>query len=256
MSGYMNTDAVSVEMERMVAGSLTTRQGDTIMAFTDGVSGVAEDLCAIMAQGNSASHASLYAWIHPDTMRATMIHVQGQHTVYSQQRAYDTRAVYECMPNDLRRMGGYSSMVKAIDGMRHYDECQYAINPIVTVNPKPLQPLTEDEQILLDTLQMVIEHDTRMMLRIGDDECLYASDLLKSQRLLSILRVFDCLSDNILPLASLAYAVEHSCYGMQMLWPYMRVVAHFDDVETWGDEVNDACIMDWTTPKLRNVNYR
>ena len=251
MGGRMKTDAVSVDVERLVAGSLTTQQGDTILAFTEGASDVAESLCTIMAQGNSTSHASLDAWIHPDTMRVTMMHVQGGHNVFSKVRAYDTRVVYECTPDDLRRMGGYASMVAALDGMRHYDHRQYAMNPTVTVNKVMAQPLTADEQLLLDTLQEAIIHDSRVMLRLGDDECRHASELLKSPRLLSLLRVFDRLGDEMLPLASLAFAVEHECQGMQVLWPYMRVVAHFDDVKAWGDEAGEACLMDWTTPELR-----
>lgn len=248
----MKTDAVSVEVERLVAGSLTTQQGDTILAFTEGASDVAESLCSIMAQGNSSSHASLYAWIHPDTMRVTMMHVQGGHDVFSKVRAYDTRVVYECMPDDLRRMGGYASMVTVLDGMRHYDHRQYAMDPTVTVNKVMGQPLTADERLLLGMLQEAIIHDRRVMLRLGNDESRYASELLKSPRLLSLMRVFDHLGDDMLPLASLAFAVEHACQGMQALWPYMRVVAHFDDVKSWGDEAEEACIMDWTTPELRS----
>ena len=250
----MKTEAVSVEVERLVAGSLTTQQGDTMLAFTEGASDVAESLCSMMAQGNSTTHASLYAWIHPDTMRATIMHVQGGHNVFSKVRAYDTRVVYECQPFDLRRMGGYASMVTVLDGMRHYDHREYALDPMVRVNKVVAQPLTADEQLLFDTLQEAIIHDHRIMLRLGDDENRYASELLKSPRLLSLLRVFDHLDDDMLPLASLAFAVEHACPGMQALLPYMRVVAHFDDVKSWDDEAEGACIMDWTTPVLRKGN--
>ncbi len=248
------TCSVCVEIERLVAGSLANEQGDTILAFTEGASGVAEELCTIMEQGNSARHASLCAWIHPGTMKVTILHVQGRHTVFSQVRAYDTRVVYECTPSDLRRMGGYVSMITALDGMRHYDERQYGMSPLVNVNRVPDSPLTEDEQTLLGALIEAINNDSRVMVALGDDECRQANDLLASPRLLSILRVFSHLSDDMLPLASLAFAVEHSCPGIQVLWPYMRLVAHFDEVEQWGEEAEKACMLDWRGPHLRKTS--
>jgi hypothetical protein len=252
----MKMETVDVEMQRLVAGSLTTEQGDTILTFTEGASGVAESLCGSMAQGNSGSHASLCAWVHPDTMLATILHVQGRHTVFSPVRAYDTRAVYECTLDDLRLMGGYQSMVGALDGMRHYDRRQYGVPSHVRVSRVPALPLTDDEEMLLEALRDAIVDDYRLMVRLGDDECKYANDLLASDKLMSVLRVFDRLGDDMLPLASLAFAVEHSNAVMQVLWPYMRVVAHLDDIEQWGGEAAMACVMDWRGPHPRYDSRR
>ena len=242
---------VTVSIQHLVRGSLSCEPGDKVLSATACVSQAMEQLCAMLDEGASNSHASFFVMTPLITGMPVIAHVQGAMTVFGNGvRHYATRAVYECETDDLEKAGGYYSLLPVLDGMRHYEKVEFDAPAERKVEVDGKRELTAHERALYEYMAYSIVHDTRLFIKLNEDECWRADDVRRSPRLAALLHAIDHLPPAWRDRASLAFSVECKEGPMQELLPDMRFIAHHDSIDEWGGEAAGACCLDWTSSSL------
>ena len=245
----------TIHIAHKVMGSLTTKQGDTVLSFTPGVTSAAQQLAMLAVAGAPADHASLYVLPHARAGMLHLVHVQGDHTIFANGvRKYATRAVYECPLEETDRVGGYTPVVNALNAMRHYEATDYNASDIHQVTFTRKHPLTPDEQALHAYIAYALTHGCRLFIHLGSDERRYADELRQSPRLEALLHAIDHLPSTWRHLTSMAFAVESTCQAAQTLQP--TIVAHLDETTAWKGADGTALLIDWTGDHTQWVGNR
>ena len=243
----------SIRIEHQVMGSLTTRPGDSVLSYTDGVSESAEALCTLADGVESTDHASLWVLSEPQEPVARFIHVQAQYTRFGGVRAYNTRAVYECSHADVAEAGGYAHVLGMLDRMRPYEQPEYGVAAEREV-PVEVGGLSDDcaqdAALLRSCLLEGLATHCPVMIRLGADEMRYADDLRQSHRLLTLLQVIDELPQGWPSAVSVAFGVDSTSPFTQQFQHAFQVVAHFDDASLW-DCPAGTVVADWTGDRLK-----
>lgn len=247
-----------IHIEKKVMGSLSHNMGDSVLAYTPGVSPAAGNLASILGENARADSASLYMFTHPQTGLLTMAHVQGAFTTFAGHgRSYPIRAVYEIAPAFLyNNWCSLSTIVNSLDGIRLYDTAEFGCQADIPAPDNVVETLNNDETRLLQYITYCLVHRRQMFIRLGDDERLFGDQLRQSPRLHSILRAISQLPPAIRSYVSMAYSVESNDRGIQALFNNMLIVCHHDDISLWGNANRDGILIDWTAPNLRSINAR
>ncbi|MBR6179654.1 MAG: hypothetical protein IKQ77_00360 [Prevotella sp.] len=242
---------VTVSIRHMVRGSLCNEPGDKVLSATTCISHDVEQLCGMLAEGASNSHASFFVMTSPNTGMPVIAHVQGAMTVFGNGvRNYCTRAVYECETDELGQVGGFSSLLPVLDGMRRYEQVEFDVSAERKVEVDGKREMTVHERALYEYMAYCVAHDTRLFIRLGEDELRRADDVRRSARLAALLHAIDHLPPAWRDRASLAFSVECKDGPMQELLPSIRFIAHHDPIDEWDGEAVGACCLDWTSPSL------
>lgn len=245
----------TVSIRHLACGSLSSEPGDRVLSVTTDVSQAAEQLCALLAEGASSSHASFFVMTPPDTGMPAIAHVQGAMTVFGNGvRSYATRVVYECESDELEKVGGYAAVLPMLDRMRRYEKAEFDVPAEKRVEVNDKRELTSVEKVLYEYMAYCLVHDTRLFVKLGDDERWRGDDIRQSKRLAALLHAIDHLPPAWRERASLAFSVECKDGSMQVLTPAMRFIAHHDPFDEWGGETSGACMLDWTSHSITWAN--
>ena len=142
---------VTVSIRHMVRGSLCNEPGDKVLSATTCISHDVEQLCGMLAEGASNSHASFFVMTSPNTGMPVIAHVQGAMTVFGNGvRNYCTRAVYECETDELGQVGGFSSLLPVLDGMRRYEQVEFDVSAERKVEVDGKREMTVHERALYE----------------------------------------------------------------------------------------------------------
>jgi len=243
---------VTVNIQHLAMGSLTTAQGDTTLSYTGGVSQVASDLCALTMGNAAADYASIYFIGIKDTRGLAIVHVQGNHVVMGGgARAYTTRVAYECSEACVGSAGGYLPILGALDRMKLYDKPQWGVDGNYTITLQGNTGLTDDETALLKKIEFCLQNNCRLFVKLGDDEKRKADDLRQSAKLASMLKAVDHLPPTQRLEANVAFSTN--AMACAALMPLMRIVAHHDSLDNWGSSADNSVVVDWTSQHITTI---
>ncbi len=248
---------MNYQLQYKVMGSLTHEMGDGVLAYSTGVSSVADTLCTLFSDMSGQEYASLYLYTNPDTRCYQMVHVQPAHVTFpGHGRAYTTRVVYETPLREwVAAEGGVTPLVAAADKMRFYDHREPDGDAMVVGSSAPVL-LTDEERRLLQYIVYGIMHQRQIFIRLGAEEQRRADQLRQSPRLQALLHAIDALPSCARPYASVGYAVNCGNRGTLALFGHLMVIAHLDDISRWGNASTEGMVLDWTGDTLRTVNAR
>ncbi len=230
-------------VERKVMGSLASKPGDTVLAYTPGASAQADVLCSWLNRGADEQTTALYAFVYPENGLFTVAFAQGAATRFGTSRAYTTRYVYEVTADEHARIGGLvTPLVMALpplgsEGNDYRDgeqANQLADNRLMVGTYIPA-PLTQEEEQLSQTIARCIRQNKRLFIQLGDSR----------NQLPVLLRAIDALPDDLRAQASLGFDVSSRCMASRALAPYLRIIAHHDDRSGWRMQAANTVMEDW-----------
>ena len=234
--------ALSLHVERKVMGSLASTPGDTVLAYTPGVSPQADVICSWLNRGAEDETTALYAFLHPENGLLTLAFARGAAIRFGSSRAYTTRSVYEIDDEEHARIGRLlTPLVMAMpplmaeDGENHQEEANLQVDNRLMVPDYTPAPLTDEESRLSHTIRQCIRQNKKLMIQLGDDK----------RQLLTILHAIDALPDDLRRQATLGYDVSGKCAASRVLAPYLRIIAHHDDLSGWRPQLASTIVEDW-----------
>lgn len=233
---------LSLHVERKVMGSLASTPGDTALAYTPGVSPQADVICSWLNRGAEDETTALYAFVHPENGLLTLAFARGAAIRFGSSRAYTTRSVYEIDDEEHARIGRLlTPLVMAMpplmaeDGENHQEEANLQVDNRLMVLDYTPAPLTDEENRLSHTIRQCIRQNKKLMIQLGDDK----------RQLLTILHAIDALPDDLRCQATLGYDVSGKCAASRVLAPYLRIIAHHDDLSGWRPQLASTIVEDW-----------
>ena len=196
---------LSLHVERKVMGSLASVPGDTVLAYTPGVSPQADVICSWLNRGAEDDTTALYAFVHPENRLLTLAFAKGAAVRFGSSRAYTTRSVYEVDDEEHAHIGRLLTPLvmampplMAADGESHHNEANLQVDNRLMVSGYTAAPLTDEESRLSRTILQCIRQNKKLMIRLGDDK----------RQLLTILHAIDALPDDLRRQATLGYDVS------------------------------------------------
>lgn len=247
-------------VENKVFGSLTNVQGDGVLAYSSGISAAADSFGSLLTgtpqSPLSDQYASIYFLQNPDNGLNTILHVQGNYTVFSgMARAYDTRCVYEVSPQQFALINyRYTPLIAALDRMHRYNQHEYGVPNQLEIDDAATPALSPAEQWLHRMLVHSLVSGKRIFIKLGEGDRLTGDDIRRSPKLATLTHAIDSLPLAIRPYVSMGYSVDAASAASRALIAHLLVVAHHDDVQQWGPAAQGHITIDWSTDQLQ-CNY-
>ena len=239
-------DGISLKVECKVMGATTTSPGDTVLAYTPGVSSQADALCAWLGNGADERSAALYSFVHPENGLLTLSLTQGAMTRFGSSRSYAMRSVYEVSDADYTSIGQrLTPLIAALPPLRQYDEAYQVVEGHLVVSDEIPEAVTPEEAQLSDTIAHCIRLQKRLFIRLDDSLRSSVGNVTSSPQLFTILHAIDNLPEDLRKQASLGYGVVSRCAASRILSSYLRIVAHYDDLGSWRTDPATVIIQDW-----------
>ncbi|MBO4659069.1 MAG: hypothetical protein J5637_05555 [Prevotella sp.] len=240
------TDGMALKVECMVMGATSITPGDTVLAFTPGVSSQADALCSWLGNGAEEQSTALYSFVHPENGLLTLSLTRGAMTRFGNMRSYAMRSVYEIDDVDHARISHrLTPLVTALPPLRQYDEPnQLAESHLVIPDEMPEAPSSSETQ-LAETIAHCIKYQKRLFIRLDDKQRQSADNMALSSQLVTLLHAIDALPEDFRAKASLGFGVVSRCAASRILGPYLRIVAHYDDLSAWRTDPANTIIQDW-----------
>ena len=178
-------DGISLKVECKVMGATATSPGDTVLAYTPGVSSQADALCAWLGNGADERSAALYSFVHPENGLLTLSLTQGMMTRFGSSRSYAMRSVYEVSDADYTSIGHrLTPLIAALPPLRQYDEANQVVEGHLVVSDEIPEAVTPEEVQLSDTIAHCIRHQKRLFIRLDDSMRSSAGDVTSLPQLL------------------------------------------------------------------------
>lgn len=236
---------MTLQVEYKVMGSLASTPGDTVLTYTPGVSAQADVLCSWLNRGAEEHTTAFYAFVHPENGLLTLAFTQGAAVRFGSSRAYTTRSVFELTQEECMRQGWLlTPLVTALRTVQteQHEEAATQADHHLMVQDYATERLTEEERRLSQTIAQCVRKDKRLFIRLGEDE----------HQLPTLLHAIDALPDDLRRQVSLGFNVSSRCAASRMLAPYLRVIAHRDDLSGWSPQHDRIVMEDWRGKTMSN----
>ena len=246
----------TVYIQHLAKGSLTTAPGDTILSYTGEVGRSAFDLCQWSLGVASPRCASFFLMSsRGGSNRRAVVYVQDDFTSFpGNVRKYPSSVVYEFTLDTVNKIGGYTPIIAALEGLRPYTSSERQVSDEYVIETYQHVVPTQDEGLLMQLMAACLNNHHQMFICLGQDELRLGDKIKQSRRLQALLHAIDALPALMRDRMSLAFAVDTPMGDHHIFVDDSVVVAWFATPMHCKEQYPEAICLDWSGENLTLVH--